>query len=103
MNFEVEKIHKDILTQVQAGEPFSIIVIEMYKNNPDIQEIERTTPSTGSLREVYHLFFKDGSEASITRWFDRYLNDNTAVTIWYSDPTGEPDKYLFYPISKSQS
>ena len=80
MNFEVEKIHRDIHAEIQAGKPFSTIVIEMYKNNPDIQEIESTIPSTGSLRKVYHLFFKDGSEASITRWYDRYLNDNTAVT-----------------------
>ena len=107
MIFEVEKIHKDILDRIRAGEPFYNIVGEMFEDNPDIPDqitgTEMTVLPDSSLRRVFHLYFKDGSEASITRWYDRYLNDDTAVTIWYSDPTGEPDKYLFCPTSKSQS
>lgn len=105
--FQVEKIHKDILDRIRAGDPFYNIVGEMFEDDPDMRDqIVRTVMNVlpdSSLRRVFHLYFKDGSEASITRWYDKYLNDNTAVTIWYSDPTGDPDMYLFYPSSKSQS
>ena len=107
MIFQVEKIHKDILDRVRAGEPFYIIVGEMFEDDSDMRDqitkTEMTVLPNSSLRSVFHLYFKDGSEASITRWYDRYLNDDTAVTIWYSSPTGEPDRYLFYTSTKSQS
>ncbi len=106
MNFEVEKIHKDILTRVRAGEPFYNIVCKMFENDPDIRDqIVRTEYKEllSPIRNVYTLYFKNGNEASIIRWNGTPLNDDSAVTIWYTDPTGSSHTPPLYPIPKSQS
>ncbi len=106
MNFEVEKIHKDILTRVRAGEPFYNIVCEMFEDDPDMRDhITRTeykevlTP----IRNVYTIHFNNGNEASIIRWYGAHLNDDSAVTIWYTDPTGTSHTPARYSTRKSQS
>ena len=106
MNFEVEKIHKDILTRVRAGEPFNNIVCEMFEDDPGMRDqIVRTEYKEllSPIRKVYTLYFKNGNEASIIRWYGTHLNNDSAVTIWYTDPTGTSHTPAWYSTRKSQS